>query len=203
MIHEWRSYRLKPGAAADYLGLLADEGLPLVTRCLPLMGYWLGETGPLNTIHHLWAYQDWAEREALRAELATDEGWTRGFIPKAFALVEEQGNRFLRLERSSPDFDASSCDAAQAAPGTTARRATVCRVLRRPGHWRSACKRRCSLACGLGRPASTCPPAPRRRPGPLRACRRRRTRRAAPPRFLAALIRRALCASEWTRGALG
>ena len=32
MIHEWRSYRLKPGAASDYLTLLADQGLPFVTR---------------------------------------------------------------------------------------------------------------------------------------------------------------------------
>lgn len=107
MIHEWRSYRLKPGAAADYLALLADEGLPLVTRHLPLTGYWLGETGPLNTIHHLWSYAGWAEREACRAALATEEAWVKGFIPRAFALVEEQCNRFLRLTASSPVFDAA------------------------------------------------------------------------------------------------
>ena len=107
MIHEWRSYRLKPGAAPIYLAMLADEGLPLVTRHLPMTGYWLGETGPLNTIHHLWSYADWAEREACRASLATEEGWVKGFIPRAFALVEEQENRFLRLTTSSPAFDAA------------------------------------------------------------------------------------------------
>lgn len=106
MIHEWRSYRLKPGAAGDYLALLADEGLPLVTRHLPLAGYWLGETGPLNTIHHLWSYADWVEREACRASLATEAAWVEGFIPKAFALVEEQENRFLHTLASSPAFDA-------------------------------------------------------------------------------------------------
>lgn len=107
MIHEWRSYRLKPGAANAYLMLLAEDGLPLVTRHLPLMGYWLAETGPLNTIHHLWTYDDWTEREAARAGLAQEEGWTAGFIPKAFALVEEQENRFLQLHRSSSTFDAA------------------------------------------------------------------------------------------------
>ena len=105
MIHEWRSYRLKPGAASAYLTLLADEGLPLVTRHLPMTGYWLGETGPLNTIHHLWSYADWAEREACRASLATEEAWVKGFIPRAFALVEDQENRFLRLTTSSSAFD--------------------------------------------------------------------------------------------------
>ncbi|MDF3855600.1 NIPSNAP family protein [Paracoccus sp. P2] len=107
MIHEWRSYRLKPGAAGDYLTLLAERGLPLVTRHLPLMGYWLAETGPLNTIHHLWSYADWTERESRRAALAQEEGWTRGFIPAAFALVDAQQNRFLRLDRASPRFHAA------------------------------------------------------------------------------------------------
>lgn len=107
MIHEWRSYRLKPGAANAYLTLLAEVGLPLVTRHLPLMGYWLAETGPLNTIHHLWTYADWPEREAARVGLAQEEGWTAGFVPKAFALVEEQENRLLRLHKTSPAFDAA------------------------------------------------------------------------------------------------
>ena len=105
MIHEWRSYRLKPGAAADYLTLLADQGLPLVTRHLPLMGYWLAETGGLNVIHHLWAYTGWAEREAARAALSGEEGWTKTFIPRAFALVEDQETRFLRLEQASATYD--------------------------------------------------------------------------------------------------
>lgn len=119
MIHEWRSYRLKPGAAAEYLALLADQGLPLVTRHLPLMGYWLAETGGLNVIHHLWTYADWAEREAARAGLAGEEGWTKGFIPRAFALVEEQQNRFLRLDLSSPGYDAALAQRRRLHPART------------------------------------------------------------------------------------
>lgn len=107
MIHEWRSYRLKPGATGEYLALLAETGLPLVTRHLPLMGYWLAETGPLNTLHHLWSYAGWDEREAARASLAEEEGWTRGFVPRAFPLVAAQDNRFLTLQRGSVAFDAA------------------------------------------------------------------------------------------------
>ncbi|MBD3765873.1 MAG: NIPSNAP family protein [Rhodobacterales bacterium] len=107
MIHERRIYRLKPGAGPAYLALLADRGLPLVTRHLPLMGFWLAETGGLNALHHLWSYADWAEREAARAALAQEEGWTRGFVPEAFAPVEAQENRLLRLTRGSPGFDAA------------------------------------------------------------------------------------------------
>ncbi|MCM2477529.1 NIPSNAP family protein [Rhizobium sp. CG5] len=105
MIHEWRSYRLKPGAAIPYLELLADHGLPFVSRHLPLMGYWLAETGPLNTIHHLWSYTDWAEREACRAALAKEDEWVKEFIPRAFPLVEEQQNRMLRLSSGSGLFE--------------------------------------------------------------------------------------------------
>lgn len=107
MIHEWRTYRLKAGAANAYLSLLAEEGLPLVTRHLPLMGYWLAETGTLNTIHHLWSYADWTERETARTALGREEGWTAGFIPKAFAMVEHQENRLLALTHSSPEFEAA------------------------------------------------------------------------------------------------
>lgn len=107
MIHEWRRYRLKPGAAVEYLTLLADEGLPLVTQHLPLMGFWLAETGGLNVLHHLWSYTDWAERETARATLALDDAWMKGFIPRAFALVEEQQNCILRLDRGSRRFSAA------------------------------------------------------------------------------------------------
>lgn len=105
MIHEWRSYRLKPGAAGQYLSLFAERGLPLVTKHLPLMGYWLAETGPLNVIHHLWSYADWSERETRRAALAQESEWINGFIPDAFTLVEEQQNQLLRLSATSAGFE--------------------------------------------------------------------------------------------------
>ena len=132
MIHEWRSYRLKPGAAPIYLAMLADEGLPLVTRHLPMTGYWLGETGPLNTIHHLWSPAAWPAPAPCRASLATEDGWVKGFIPRAFALVEEQQNRFLRLTSSSPAFEAALANRRNVHPARAAGAplmATECAVL--------------------------------------------------------------------------
>lgn len=107
MIHEWRRYQLKAGMAQPYLQLLIETGLPLVTRHLPLMGYWLAESGALNLIHHLWSYESWADREAARAGLSSEKDWTQGFIPKAFAMVDAQENCFLKLTSSSADFDAA------------------------------------------------------------------------------------------------
>lgn len=106
MIFELRSYDLKPGKAPVYLEDFRTFGLGLVTRHLPMGGYWLVETGRLNRIEHLWIYEDFAERDACRAGLATERAWTEEFIPRAFADVVAQENRFMQLERSSEDFDA-------------------------------------------------------------------------------------------------
>lgn len=107
MIHEWRRYRLKAGMAQPYLQLLAGGGLPLVSRHLPLMGYWLAESGSLNVIHHLWSYDSWPAREAARRALSAEPDWTQGFIPQAFAMVDAQENCFLRLTSGSAAFDAA------------------------------------------------------------------------------------------------
>lgn len=107
MLYELRTYRLQPGTAPRYLDLLRREGLPLVTRHLPLLGYWMTETGRLNVIHHLWAYEDWNDRAACRASLATEKAWGEGFIPRAFVDVVAQENLFLTTERTAPAFDAA------------------------------------------------------------------------------------------------
>lgn len=116
MIYELRSYRLRPGAAPAYLGLLQQEGLPLVTRHLPLLGYWMTETGRLNTLHHLWLYRDWTHRGACRAGLAGEEAWTQGFIPRAFAMVEAQENALMGLVHGSALLDSAMQDAAREHP---------------------------------------------------------------------------------------
>lgn len=116
MIFELRSYRLKPGAAPAYLGLLQSQGLPLVTRHLPLLGYWATETGRLNTLHHLWVYRSWAHRSACRAGLGAEAAWTQGFIPRAFPMVEEQDNALLTLLSGTPELDRAVRDVERAHP---------------------------------------------------------------------------------------
>ncbi|WP_164736680.1 NIPSNAP family protein [Pararhodobacter zhoushanensis] len=101
MIFEWRSYDLSVGKALDYLALFSREGVQHATRHLPLGGYWLAESGPLNRIHHLWIYGSLAERDTCRAGLAGEAGWTQGFMPRGFPLIERQENRLMRLQRGS------------------------------------------------------------------------------------------------------
>jgi hypothetical protein len=101
MIHEFRTYDFAPGNALRYLDLFRREGLPLITGYLPLIGYLVTEIGPLNRIHHLWAYRDLADRAERRGRLMQDKAWTEGFLPRGMALVRRQENRLLRLAHGS------------------------------------------------------------------------------------------------------
>jgi hypothetical protein len=105
MLYDLRSYTFAPGDALKYLVLFQEEGLPLVTRHLPMLGYWLTEGGELNVIHHLWAYRDLADRADRRASLAGDREWMEVFTPKAiFPLIKAQRSAFLVAERESEAF---------------------------------------------------------------------------------------------------
>ncbi|SPF80930.1 NIPSNAP family protein [Pseudoprimorskyibacter insulae] len=102
MLLELRTYDMKPGKAPAYLTQFRTQGVGLVTRHLPMLGYWLVDTGRLNRIEHLWAYASFEERDACRASLAQDAEWMEGFIPTAFEHVVAQSNRLMQIEKSSP-----------------------------------------------------------------------------------------------------
>lgn len=105
MFFELRTYDLKPGKAPAYLEFFRSFGVGLVTRHLPMGGYWMVESGTLNRIEHLWIYESWVERDACRASLRQDRAWMQDFIPNAFKDVVAQQNRIMRLVHSSDAFD--------------------------------------------------------------------------------------------------
>ena len=105
MIFELRTYTTKPGKAPYYLDLFRTSGVDLVTKHLPMLGYWLSDVGDLNRIHHLWVYENFEERMAKRASLAGETQWNEGFIKTAFEVVIAQESRFMSLESSSKTFD--------------------------------------------------------------------------------------------------
>jgi hypothetical protein len=101
MIYELRTYDFAPGDAVRYLELFRREGLPLITGYLPLIGYLVTEIGPLNRIHHVWAYRDLAYRAERRGRFMQDKTWTEGFLPRGMALVRRQESRLLSLLNGS------------------------------------------------------------------------------------------------------
>jgi hypothetical protein len=102
MIVEMRTYTLKPGTAAEYLRLYEAEGLATQTRILGrLLGYYSSETGDVNQVVHLWAYEDFADRKARRAALFQDPAWL-AYIPKIVSLLVTQESKILNPARFSP-----------------------------------------------------------------------------------------------------
>lgn len=111
MIFELRTYDLRPGDAQRYANLFANAGLEIITRHLPMVGYYLTETGRLNRLIHLWRYEDLADRARRRSKLYRDADWLRDFIPHGLPLLQSQCNQ---LWIPAPRTDAASINALHA-----------------------------------------------------------------------------------------
>ena len=101
MIFEHRTYRVQPGKAAEFLKLYETEGLPLITRYAKLIGCWTTESGTLNSVLFIWAYDDFGHRSAQRAKLAQDAEW-QAFVPKILPYLVHQESFFLNPAPFSP-----------------------------------------------------------------------------------------------------
>ena len=85
MIHEFRTYDLKPGSLGQYYSNTA----PMMQKRLeysPLVGYFHTEIGPLNRVLHIWEYEDLNERSAIRSQVIDDGIWP----PPNKGIVENQ-----------------------------------------------------------------------------------------------------------------
>jgi len=102
MIVEMRTYTLHPGQVANYLKLYEAEGLATQSRILGrLLGYYASETGDVNQVIHLWAYDDFADRKARRAALFADPTWL-AYIPKIVGMIVTQESKILNPASFSP-----------------------------------------------------------------------------------------------------
>jgi hypothetical protein len=71
-----RTYRIKPGKIPDHLDIYVKHGLAAQTRHLgPPLVYLQAESGDLNTLVHMWAYESAADRAQKRAVMASDPEW--------------------------------------------------------------------------------------------------------------------------------
>jgi hypothetical protein len=101
MIFEHRTYRVQPGKAAEFLKLYEAEGLALISRYAKLIGCWTTESGILNSVVFIWAYDDFGHRSAQRAKLGQDSEW-QAFVPKMLPYLTHQESAFLTPTAFSP-----------------------------------------------------------------------------------------------------
>lgn len=102
MLHELRSYELRPDGAAAYLELFEAVGLPIARRHMRLMGYWRHVSGDPNAVTHLWEHESFASRQIARERLTLDPEWRESYLPQALPLIERQHVMLLEAVRFSP-----------------------------------------------------------------------------------------------------
>ena len=101
MILEMRTYQVTAGKAAEFLKIYEQNGLQIITRYARLVGCWNKESGTLNSIVFLWAYDDYGHRQAQRAKLAGDAEW-QAFVLTILPYLVHQESVFLSPAAFSP-----------------------------------------------------------------------------------------------------
>jgi len=101
MIYEMRTYQVQPGKAGEFLRIYQDKGLHIITRYARLIGCWTKESGVLNSVVFVWAYEDMGHRTAQRAKMAQDAEWN-AFVPSILPYLVHQESVFLNPVAFSP-----------------------------------------------------------------------------------------------------
>ena len=98
MIIEVRTYQLKPGTLAEAEKRFA-AALPVREKHSKLAAFWHTEVGALNQIIHVWTYDSFEQRTAVRAAATKEEGWPP---PIREFVVSQQSEVFLPAPFSPP-----------------------------------------------------------------------------------------------------
>ena len=102
MIVELRDYHVTTGKLPELVRLYETEGAAIQQEILGrFVGAFTTDVGELSTYTHMWAYDDFADREARRARLAADERW-KLFLAKIQPLIHTQRNRIMIPTSFSP-----------------------------------------------------------------------------------------------------
>lgn len=96
MIVDVRSYLAQPGLLPKYFADYAAEAFATQTKHLgqPL-GYYMVDTGAVNTTIHMWGYKDIAERQAKRDAMQADPAW-KAWLAKNAGTFIHQENRIMK-----------------------------------------------------------------------------------------------------------
>ena len=100
MIIEMRTYTLRPGSIAE-VEKRFGESLPKREKHSKLAAFWHSEIGPLNQIIHVWAYDSFEQRLAVRAAASKEPNWP----PPIGEFVVSMQNEILLPAPFSPPLE--------------------------------------------------------------------------------------------------
>ncbi|KAJ0069005.1 hypothetical protein NL108_015792 [Boleophthalmus pectinirostris] len=95
-LYEFRVYDVQPHLYTRFLQL-TNQKIHLRTAHSQLIGYWSVEYGALNQVFHIWRYESYCQRAAVRSSLAQDPDWLEQYISKAIPMLTKQTNEVARL----------------------------------------------------------------------------------------------------------
>lgn len=76
MLVDHRTYTVKPGKMKTQLEIYEKYGFPVQVKHIGQpIAYLMAESGDLNKLVHLWAYESAADREQRRAAMMKDPDW--------------------------------------------------------------------------------------------------------------------------------
>jgi hypothetical protein len=76
MIIDHRSYTIHPSKFTAFLALWEAVALPIqLAHSGRFLGMFVTDTGPVNTLVHMWAYEDAADRETRRKKFEALPEW--------------------------------------------------------------------------------------------------------------------------------
>ena len=95
MLVDVRTYRIRPSKMAQELELYAKYGLNAQTRHLgPPLAYLYGESGDINTLVHLWTFENAGDPAERRGAMMRDPEWLTylKLADEADSLVERRNS---------------------------------------------------------------------------------------------------------------
>jgi hypothetical protein len=100
MIIEMRTYTLKPGTLIEAEKRFG-EALPIREKHGKLAAFWHTEVGPLNQIIHVWAYDSFEHRSAVRGAAMKESGWP----PPISEFITDMKNEIFHPAPFSPPLE--------------------------------------------------------------------------------------------------
>ncbi|KAM8960541.1 protein NipSnap homolog 3A-like [Pelodytes ibericus] len=94
--YEFRTYHIRPPMMSEFMRL-TNENIHFRIAHSELVGYFTMELGGLNKVFHIWKYDSFAQRIAVRAKLSQDKDFTEKYIAKALPMMEKQDNEIAYL----------------------------------------------------------------------------------------------------------
>ncbi len=94
-LYELRTYTVVVGKMQEAVALYRDEGWPALEKHGDkLVGYMTGDVGAMNTLVHLWRFEDDADRRAHWARVFADDTFM-AFAAKLRPMLLSQENKIL------------------------------------------------------------------------------------------------------------